>query len=466
MTELPHRVLPYLTTCLAGFMLCVFAATQAAGQDVTLAPGDVVKLIAYGREDFSGERAIDASGRLLVPLLGRMEAAGSTPDDLGLRIGAALVDRGLLTDQAIYVDVVRWRDIFVGGNVASPGAYPWNPGLTLQQAVTLAGGRLRVPDDDIGTFIQAISAVERYRAIEVATSSLASSRARLEAEIAFVGLSFGTERALHADASSKLDVEALLPSTGDKAGGAADARQGIALLADIDSKSFSALQQDRPDLSLIVFPPSVTSFPELSEMRATEEFLLRNRLDIHLATREALTLDREALGEQIALLEEQDEILGSTIEASQSRLDTLTTLRSSGLMRAQDVQNSETSHAALLTTRLDLLAELSDTRIALQQQDAAIAGFVPRLQRELATELESVMAAELETRARLDLAARAARVAQAYLDLGPDAGGDSASPIRWEITRGRGQETQTLQADIETPVLPGDTITVSGADTF
>jgi polysaccharide biosynthesis/export protein VpsN len=54
------------------------------------------------------------------------------------------VTNGLLQDVLVNpnvsVSIVKYRDFYIGGEVKKSGAYPYQPGLTVKQAITLAGG--------------------------------------------------------------------------------------------------------------------------------------------------------------------------------------------------------------------------------------------------------------------------------------------------------------------------------------
>lgn len=106
-----------------------------------LAPGDKVALTVFGQPDTSGQFDVNADGNIAVPLIGSVPANGRTlaelRDDLGKRLDRFIVN------PRFTVDIVTYRQIFVLGEVQKPGGYPYNVGLTVQQAVALAGGFTR-----------------------------------------------------------------------------------------------------------------------------------------------------------------------------------------------------------------------------------------------------------------------------------------------------------------------------------
>jgi polysaccharide export outer membrane protein len=75
-----------------------------------------------------------------LPLLGPVQAAGRSTAELETEVAAALKRRALLRDPSVSVEVIGYRPIFLLGEVARPGQYPYQPGMTVVTAVSVAGG--------------------------------------------------------------------------------------------------------------------------------------------------------------------------------------------------------------------------------------------------------------------------------------------------------------------------------------
>ena len=111
---------------------------------VGLKPGDAVRVRVYRDTSLTGEFRVNENGAVVLPLLGRREVAGITPDSLRSR---------LLADYAEYlkepaIDVTVLRRISILGSVRNPGLYPVDPTVSLSEALALAGGV--TPDADRG----------------------------------------------------------------------------------------------------------------------------------------------------------------------------------------------------------------------------------------------------------------------------------------------------------------------------
>ena len=133
-----------------GLMLALAAGCSPGGdlpaladyraQEYKLGVGDQVRVITYGEEQLTGQFRVDDQGRIALPLLGGIKAAGLAPQQLETLISEDLKRRKLLRDPSVSVEVQAYRPIFVLGEVARPGQYPFQPGMTMLTTVAVAGG--------------------------------------------------------------------------------------------------------------------------------------------------------------------------------------------------------------------------------------------------------------------------------------------------------------------------------------
>lgn len=108
--------------------------------------GDRVRVSVFGEPDLSLDADVDASGHMSYPLLGAVPAVRKTAGELARTIAAGLAN-GYLVNPDVRVTVIQYRPIFVTGQVARPGAYPYSVGLTVEKAITLAGGLTRIASE-------------------------------------------------------------------------------------------------------------------------------------------------------------------------------------------------------------------------------------------------------------------------------------------------------------------------------
>ena len=105
-----------------------------------LGVGDQVRVVTYGEEQLSDDYRVGDRGTIAVPLLGTVRAAGLSADGLAASLATLLRDRKILRAPSVSVEITAYRPVFVLGEVARPGPYPFQPGMTMLIAITIAGG--------------------------------------------------------------------------------------------------------------------------------------------------------------------------------------------------------------------------------------------------------------------------------------------------------------------------------------
>ncbi len=112
---------------------------EAILSDYRLGKGDVISIKVFGEEDFSMETALSKEGRISYPFLGDLKLSGLTVNQVERKIASGL-RAGYLKNPKVTVTVLEYRQIFVNGEVKTPGGYPFKPGMTVNKAISLAGG--------------------------------------------------------------------------------------------------------------------------------------------------------------------------------------------------------------------------------------------------------------------------------------------------------------------------------------
>lgn len=107
--------------------------------DYRLGSGDTVLVEVFGEPDLTVTVKIPQNGRMSYPFLGSIPASGLTPKELESKIRDGLAG-DYLVDPKVTVTISEYRPVFVNGQVKTPGSFPFQPGLTVRKAVSLAGG--------------------------------------------------------------------------------------------------------------------------------------------------------------------------------------------------------------------------------------------------------------------------------------------------------------------------------------
>lgn len=293
--------------------------------------------------EIEGEYTISSDGKLWLPLIGAIEAAGETPSILAEKITVFLQQSiGLAEEPSTTVEVAQYRPIYILGDVQRPGAYEYQPGLRVDQAIALAGGLLRADSLGAGAVRTAIRDEGLLRQALIERVQLAVRASRLAAE---------TEGAV----TITLPVNLSHPD-------------GPEALADAVARE-TALFESRKE----------SQSRALQSLNQTEELLLREAA--------ALNEKLQGLNTQVDLLATQIENTESLVERGLSRSPALVALQSSqidlqsrqtdletALFRAQQAATEvERDRIDLETSRQENgLAELQNVRSELAQSSARI----------------------------------------------------------------------------------------------
>jgi polysaccharide export outer membrane protein len=105
----------------------------------TLDSGDVLRVIVFGQADLTNTYEIDQGGAISIPLIGPVQARGKTTAVLASEITARL-RQSVLRDPNVAVEIAQYRPVFIMGEVAAGGQYAYVAGLTVREAIAMAGG--------------------------------------------------------------------------------------------------------------------------------------------------------------------------------------------------------------------------------------------------------------------------------------------------------------------------------------
>jgi polysaccharide export outer membrane protein len=115
----------------------------AGAESYRIAPGDDLQIFVWQDRDLSLKVRVRPDGRISMPLLADVDAAGRTPAELGRELErrlAEFVQRPLVT--VIVADFLGplEQQIRVVGEAIKPQSLPWRPGMTVLDAIIAVGG--------------------------------------------------------------------------------------------------------------------------------------------------------------------------------------------------------------------------------------------------------------------------------------------------------------------------------------
>jgi polysaccharide biosynthesis/export protein len=120
--------------------------TAARATDPIVPPGyvigtdDLLSIVYWKDKDMSADAKVRPDGRIALPLINEVQAAGLTPEQLQRRLTEE--SKKFMEDASITVVVreINSRRAFITGEVNKPGPYPLTSATTVMQLISLAGG--------------------------------------------------------------------------------------------------------------------------------------------------------------------------------------------------------------------------------------------------------------------------------------------------------------------------------------
>jgi len=136
----PAVFLPLLVITLVLWLFADSMAIAAGNPGAyRLGPGDQIIITVFGEDDLSMNFRLNDTGNLNYPFLGELTVKGLTVAELEQLITSGLKGP-YLVDPDVTVSIGEYRPFFVHGEVKRPGSFTFQPGLTLEQAIAMAGG--------------------------------------------------------------------------------------------------------------------------------------------------------------------------------------------------------------------------------------------------------------------------------------------------------------------------------------
>jgi protein involved in polysaccharide export with SLBB domain len=348
-----------------------------------------------------GEYIVSTSGTVSLPLIGSLPAQGRTTDEFATLIAETLQKRsGAVNRPEASVEIVQYRPIYVVGAVERPGEYPYRPGLTVLQAVGIAGGYYRQTEPGLARLERdQITATGTHESARLEIRRLLVRRARLAAELSD---------------NSKIGIPDQLRSDPDVA-------RLIADEAAIMNARIDALQS------------KLTATSELKnlfarEVESLEQKIVAHNRQIELARQELKNVST-LVGKGLAVSSREFALERTVVELENKMLDYTT----AALRARQEIGKSERDATDLKTERkASIVAEIQETEAAIDQAKARMV-MAQRLIEEATT-----VAPRLVLDRSLQLTPRLAF---------------------WIVRQGAG-DTSKIAADENAAVNPGDVVHV------
>ena len=272
--------------------------------DYFLAPGDTVKLDILDDEEIPVDLPVGPDGTIQAPFVGGVRVAGLTLDDAVKALERSYIEQRIFVLPKISISVATYRPIFVTGDVRLPGSYPFQPQLTVEKALSLAGGQ-----------VQAITAENPL---------LASARLRQELDLA------GTDIVREALSSARATAQLAGRTT--------------------------ILDEDVPEAARSYLGPAA------EPVREVQLRILKAAADSYKSQTALLTEQLAESERGFALLEELLKNASGNIDLARADLKRAQDLQKRGIKTLTDVSNLMRQTSMEEARQLQILSDLSDAR--------------------------------------------------------------------------------------------------------
>jgi polysaccharide export outer membrane protein len=108
--------------------------------DYVIGADDQLSVVFWGDKEMSGDVVVRPDGKISLPLLNEIQAAGLTPDQLRAHLVTAASKYIEEPNVTVVVKAIHSRNVFITGNVTKPGTYALDANMTVLQLIALAGG--------------------------------------------------------------------------------------------------------------------------------------------------------------------------------------------------------------------------------------------------------------------------------------------------------------------------------------
>lgn len=128
----------HFSRLLLSCILAVIFGLPAGAEPYRITVGDTLSLSIFAQPELSGAHVVGDEGAIKLHLIGEVHVAGMTLTEASDAVAAA-AERAFEAPASVIAEMASYREIYVLGDVARPDAYPFSPGLTVVQALALAG---------------------------------------------------------------------------------------------------------------------------------------------------------------------------------------------------------------------------------------------------------------------------------------------------------------------------------------
>jgi polysaccharide biosynthesis/export protein len=401
----------WLVVTPAASVLLIAAITSGVFAQTYLEPGDMVELAVAGVPELRQRSTVNLDGEISLPLIGEVKVIGLPLSELRVKVRQLMSNKGFrqrTTDgreniitiwpDEITIDIVEYRPVYLYGDVAKSGEQKHRPGMTVRQAVALAGGYDILRFRTVNPVAEAADLRGEYQVLWTELAQQQVSIARLQAEL--------------------------------------DDRHGI-------------------DMDLSKMPIATSFASEIAKLATKQLNVRRDDRQMELShLQHSIALDAD----QLSTLVQQGHRFEEGTTADMNDLETVKELQKKGVVPTQRVSDARRSLLWSSSSLLQSLSQLSQTSKEQEDLKRRLEEVDYRRRIEVLHDLETATVKKATINARLQaISEKLAHNAAARSQL---AAGNGTKPEIVIFRKGQ-EGWQRIFADEDAELLPGDTVEVT-----
>jgi polysaccharide export outer membrane protein len=121
-------------------------ASEACVANYVIGPEDVLDIAVWDNTELTRSVPVRPDGKISLPLLNDIQAAGLTPDQLREQLVKAATKFVADANATVVVKEIKSRNVYITGQVTKPGAYPIIGQMNVLQLIAMAGGLIEYAD--------------------------------------------------------------------------------------------------------------------------------------------------------------------------------------------------------------------------------------------------------------------------------------------------------------------------------
>ena len=141
------HLLLFFTFLVAVFLSSKVSLAESESSPYLIGPTDILNIYVWKEPDLTQDVTVLPDGKITFPLIGEIQAEGQTVIELKKAITEKLQGYVTAPEVTVVVRQINSRRIYTLGKLNSPGPYPLEPGMTVLQALSTAGGFAEWADD-------------------------------------------------------------------------------------------------------------------------------------------------------------------------------------------------------------------------------------------------------------------------------------------------------------------------------